>query len=51
MVEHVALLVGEGELDAPPLPDDVFQHLDGVELLVGPQVDHSRRGEYSIGIC
>jgi hypothetical protein len=41
VVEDVSLAVGEGELHAPPFPDDLFQHLDGVELFVWPQIDHS----------
>ena len=40
VVEDVALGVGEGELHPPPLADDVLQHLDRVELLVWPKIDH-----------
>ena len=40
VIEDVALGVGEGQLHPPPLADDLFQHLDGVELFVWPKIDH-----------
>jgi hypothetical protein len=40
MVEHVALGIGERELHTPPFTDDVLEHLDGVQLLIWPKIDH-----------
>src|SRR5690606_32570753 len=40
VVEHVALLIGEGQLELPPVANGVANHSDGVKLAVLAQVGH-----------